>query len=88
MTAQPHSADIQRQAGAGTDMSREHLKTAERLAMEVAAPLPAIMTLVAADEDAIQPAITILLQTVDDKAAELSDVLFKLRQQLEPPEST
>jgi len=69
-------------------MNQDHLKAAERLAMDIAAPLPAIKTLVAADEDAIQPAITILLQTVDDKAAELSDVLFGLRQQLEPPEST
>ncbi len=68
-------------------MNREHLETAERLAVEVAAPLPAIMTLVDGQEDANQPAIAILLRTVNDKAADLADALFRLRKDLEPPES-
>ena len=68
-------------------MTQEHLEAAERLAVEVAAPLPAIMTLVAEEEDANRPAIAILLRTVNDKAANLADALFSLRQELEPPES-
>ena len=46
-------------------MNQKHLEEAERLAIDIAAPLPAIMT---------------LLQDVDTKAAEISDALFKLRQ--------
>ena len=65
-------------------MNREHLEAAERLAVEIAAPLPAIMTLVDGEEDANRPAIAILLRTVNDKAAELADALFRLRQELEP----
>ena len=60
-------------------MSRDRLKAAERLAMDIAAPLPAIMTLVAANEDATQAAIKILLQDVDNKAAELCEVLSGLQ---------
>ena len=66
-------------------MNREHLEAAERLAVEIAAPLPAIMTLMDGAEDASRPAIAILLRTVNDKAAELDDALRRLRQELEPP---
>ena len=65
-------------------MNREHLEAAERLAVEVAAPLPAIMTLVDGEEDMNRPAIAILLRAVNDKAAELDDALRRLRQELEP----
>ncbi len=65
-------------------MNREHLEAAERLAVEIAAPLPAIMTLMDGAEDANRPAIAILLRTVNDKAAELDDALRRLRQELEP----
>ena len=63
----------------------ERLEAAERLAMEIADPLPALMTLVAADEQLNQPAITTLLETVNSKAAEISDALFRLRQDIDPP---
>ena len=66
-------------------MNQNHLEEAERLAMEIAAPLPALMTLVAADEQLNQPAITTLLETVNSKAAEISDALFRLRQDIDPP---
>ena len=61
------------------------LREAERLAMEIADPLPAIMALVDADEQLNQPAIMTLLETVNSKAAEISDALFKLRRDMEPP---
>ncbi len=54
---------------------------------QIAAPLPAIMALVAANEDASQAAITILLQDVDHKVSELCEVLSSLRQDTEPPRS-
>ena len=38
-------------------MTGKHLEEAQRLAMEVADPLPAIMSLVAANEDVNLPAI-------------------------------
>ncbi len=66
-------------------MNQKHLEEAEHLAMEIAAPLPALMTLVAADEQLNQPAIMTLLETVNSKAAEISDALFRLRQDIEPP---
>ena len=65
-------------------MTRKHLEAAERLAVEVAPPLPAIMTLMDGAEDANRPAIAILLRTVNDRAGELADALFRLRQELEP----
>ena len=68
-------------------MSRERLKAAERMAMEIAAPLPTIMTLVAANEDDSQAAITILLQDVDHKVSELCEVLSGLQQDTEPSRS-
>ncbi len=68
-------------------MSREHLKAAERMAMEIAAPLPAIMTLVAANEDEGQVAITILLQDLDNKVSELCEVLSELQRDTELPRS-
>ncbi len=49
--------------------------------------LPAIMTLVAANEDASQAAITILLQDVDHKVSEFCDVLSGLQQDSEPSKS-
>ena len=67
-------------------MNQERLKAAERLAMDIAAPLPAIMALVAANEDASQAAITILLQDVDNKAHDLCEVLSEL-QDTEPSRS-
>ena len=66
-------------------MNQKNLETVERLAMDIAAPLPALMTLVAADEQLNQPAIMTLLKDVDSKAAEISDALFKLRRDMEPP---
>ena len=68
-------------------MNQKHLEEAERLAMEIAAPLPAIMALVAADEQLNLPAIMTLLETVNSKAGEISDVLFRLRRDMEPPRS-
>ena len=65
-------------------MTGKHLEEAERLAMEIAAPLPAIMSLVAANEDVSRPAIMSLLQIVNDKAGELDGVLSSLRKELEP----
>ena len=66
-------------------MNQDHLKAAERLAMEIAAPLPAIMNLVTASTDDSLPAITILLRDVDHKAAELCEVLSRLQQDAKPP---
>ncbi len=66
-------------------MNQKNLEEVERLAIEIAAPLPAIMTLVAADEQLNLPAIMTLLQDVDGKACEISDALFKLRRDMEPP---
>ena len=65
-------------------MTGKHLEEAERLAGEVMAPLPAIMTLVAANEDVNLPAIATLLQAVDDKAGDLVEALSSLRKELEP----
>ena len=66
-------------------MNRERLEEAERLAMEIAAPLPAIMTLVTANEDVSLPAVLTLLQDVDNKAADLCEVLSRLQQDAKPP---
>ena len=68
-------------------MSRERLKAAERLAMDIAAPLPAIMKLVAANEDDGQAAITILLQDVDNKVHDLCEVLSELQLDTGPSSS-
>ena len=68
-------------------MKREHLEAAERLATQVAAPLPAIMALMDEGDDANRPAIAILLGTVNDKAAELSDIMGILRREFERSES-
>ncbi len=68
-------------------MNQEHLEAAERLALDIAAPLPAIMTLVASNEDVNQPAIMTLLETVNIKAAEISDALSRLRQEIKPSSS-
>ncbi len=66
-------------------MNQKNLEEAERLAIDIAAPLPAIMTLVAADEQLNLPAIMTLLQDVDTKAADLCEVLSRLQQEAEPP---
>ena len=65
-------------------MTGKHPEEAERLAVEVMAPLPAIMTLVAANEDDNLPAIQSLLQIVDARAGELGEALRSLRKELEP----
>jgi len=54
--------------------------------MDIAAPLPTIMTLVVENEGASEAAITILLQDMNDKLAELCEVLGRL-QGTEPPRS-
>ncbi len=68
-------------------MSQERLNAAERLAMDIAAPLPAIMTLVDAIEDEGRAAIMILLQDMNNKLAELCEVLADLPQDTEPSRS-
>ncbi len=67
-------------------MNQERLKAAERMAMDIAAPLPTIMTLVAENEGESEAAITILLQDVDNKAHDLCEVLSGL-QDTEPSRS-
>ena len=68
-------------------MNQERLKATERMTMAIAAPLPAIMTLVDANEDEGQVAITILLQDTNNKLAELCEVLSELQDDTEPPRS-
>ena len=68
-------------------MTQESLNAAERMAMDIAAPLPAIMTLVKANEDEGRAAIMILLQDMNNKLAELCEVLADLPQDTEPPRS-
>ena len=68
-------------------MNQERLKAAERMAMDIAAPLPAIMTLVEANEDEGRVAIMILLKDVNNKLAELCEVLPDLPQDTEPAKS-
>ena len=65
-------------------MSQECLNAAERMAMDIAAPLPAIMTLVEANEDEGRAAIMILLQDMNNKLAELCEVLSELPQDTGP----
>ena len=77
MTAQPH----------GTDMNQERLKAAERMTMAIAAPLPTIMTLVVENEGESEAAITILLQDMNNKLAELCEVLSELQLDTEPSRS-
>ncbi len=52
--------------------------------MAIAAPLPTIMTLVVENEGASEAAITILLQDMNNKLAELCEVLSELPQDTEP----
>ena len=68
-------------------MSRDSLNAAERMAMDIAAPLPAIMTLVKANEDEGRAAIMILLQDMNTKLADLCEVLGDLPQDTEPSRS-
>ena len=68
----------------GAVLTGKHLEEAERLAVEIAEPLPAIMSLVAANDDVSRPAIMSLLQIVNDKAADLDEALSSLRKELEP----
>ncbi len=65
-------------------MNQERLKAAERMAMDIAAPLPTIMGLVADDGGESEAAITILLQDMNNKLAELCEVLSELPQDTEP----
>ncbi len=60
-------------------MNQERLKAAESMAMDIAAPLPAIMGLVADDGGESEAAITILLQDVNNKVSELCEVLSGLQ---------
>ncbi len=68
-------------------MTQESLNAAERMAMDIAAPLPTIMTLVKANEDEGRAAIMILLRDVNNKLAELCEVLADLPQDTEPAKS-
>ncbi len=68
-------------------MNQERLNPAERMAMAIAAPLPTIMTLVAENEGESEAAITILLQDMNNKLAELCEVLSGLQQDTEPSRS-
>jgi hypothetical protein len=68
-------------------MNQGRLKAAERMVMDIAAPLPAIMTLVDANEDEGRVAIMILLKDVNNKAAELCEVLDGLQRDTEPSRS-
>ena len=68
-------------------MNQERLKAAESMAMDIAAPPPAIMTLVDANEDEGRVAIMILLQDINNKAAELCEVLSDLQRDPEPSRS-
>ena len=54
------------------------------MAMAIAAPLPTIMALVVENEGASEAAITILLQDMNNKLAELCEVLSELPQDTEP----
>jgi len=65
-------------------MNQERLKAAERMTMDIAAPLPTIMTLVVENEGASEAAITILLQDMNNKLAELCEVLSDLQQDTGP----
>ena len=60
-------------------MNQERLNPAERMAMAIAAPLPTIMTLVVENEGASEAAITILLQDMNNKLAELCEELSRLQ---------
>jgi len=68
-------------------MNQDRLKAAERMAMDIAAPLPAIMGLVADAGGESEAAITILLQDMNNKLAELCEVLSELPQDTEPSRS-
>ena len=65
-------------------MNQERLKAAERMTMDIAAPLPTIMALVVENEGASEAAITILLQDMNNKLAELCEVLSDLQQDTGP----
>ena len=49
------------------------------MAMAIAAPLPTIMTLVVENQGESEAAITILLQDMNNKLAELCEVLGRLQ---------
>ena len=66
-------------------MNQDHLKAAERLAIDIAAPLPVIMNLVTENSDDGLAAITILLRDVDNNAHDLCEVLSRLQQDTKPP---
>ena len=66
-------------------MNQKRLEEAERLAIDIAAPLPAIMNLVTENSDDNVPAITILLRDVDNNVHDLCEVLSRLQQEAEPP---
>ena len=55
--------------------------------MDIAAPLTAIMTLVVENEGASEAAVTILLQDMNNKLAELCEELSGLQQDTEPSRS-
>ena len=57
------------------------------MAMAIAAPLPTIMGLVADDGGESEAAITILLQDMNNKLAELCEVLGGLQRGAEPSKS-
>ena len=71
----------------GDNQPASGLNPAERMAMEIAAPLPTIMTLVVENEGASEAAITILLQDMNNKLAKLCEVLSRLPQDTEPSRS-
>ena len=62
-------------------------RPAERMAMAIAAPLPTIMTLVVENQGESEAAITILLQDMNNKLAELCEVLSGLQHDTEPSRS-
>ena len=66
-------------------MNRERLEEAELLAIDIAAPLPAIMNLVAENSDDNLSALKILLQNVDNNVHDLCEVLYRLQQDAKPP---
>jgi hypothetical protein len=68
-------------------MNQERLVAAESMAMDIAAPLPAIMTLVEANEDEGRAAIMILLRDVNIKLHDLCEVLSDLQRDTEPAKS-
>ncbi len=55
--------------------------------MAIAAPLPTIMTLVVENQGESEAAITILLQDMNNKLAELCEVLPGLQHDTEPSRS-